>query len=52
VFVLGLVSGTQVLKQVGAPTMGLCLLLGLAVYGLGLAGARTDPEPEALAAAA
>jgi hypothetical protein len=52
VFVIGLVSDTQVLKQVGAPTMGVCLLLGLAVYGMGLAGARTDPEPEALAAAA
>ena len=52
VFVIGLVSDTQVLKQVGAPTMGVCLLLGLAVYGLGLAGARSDPAPETMAAPA
>jgi hypothetical protein len=52
VFVIGLVSGTQVLKQIGAPTMGVCLLIGLALYGLGLLGTRTDPAPEALAAAA
>ena len=52
VFVIGLVSDTQVLKQIGAPTMGVCLLIGLALYGFGLLGARTDPAPEALAAAA
>ena len=52
VFVVGLVSGTQVLKQVGAPTMGVCLLIGIGLYGLGLLGARTDPAREALAAAA
>jgi hypothetical protein len=52
VFVIGLVSNTQVLKQIGAPTMGVCLLLGLAVYGFGLVGARTDPAPEVLAAPA
>ena len=52
VFVIGLVSGTQVLKQIGAPTMGVCLLIGLALYGFGLLGTRTDPAPEALAAAA
>ena len=51
VFVIGLVPGTQVLKQIGAPTMGVCLLIGLALYG-GLVGTRTDPAPEALAAAA
>ena len=52
VFVIGLVSGTQVLKQIGAPTMGVLLLVGLALYGMGLVGTRTDPAPEALAAAA
>ena len=52
VFVIGLVAGTQVLKQIGAPTMGVCLLIGLALYGFGLLGTRTDPAPEALAAAA
>ena len=52
VFVIGLVSGTQVLKQVGAPTMGVCLLIGLALYGFGLLGTRADPAPEAIAAAA
>lgn len=52
VFVIGLVSGTQVLKQIGAPTMGVCLLIGLALYGFGLLETRTDPAPEALAAAA
>jgi hypothetical protein len=29
-----------------------CLLIGIALYGFGLLGARTDPAPEALAAAA
>lgn len=48
VFVIGLVSGTQVLKQLGAPTMGILLLVGLAVYGRGLLVSRTDPAPETL----
>jgi hypothetical protein len=52
VFVIGLVSGTQVLKQVGAPTMGVCLLLGIAIYGAALFAARTEPAPEALTATA
>lgn len=30
VFMIGLVSNTQVLKQIGAPLMGVCLLLSLA----------------------
>jgi hypothetical protein len=55
VFVIGLASGTQLAKQVGAPTMGVCLLLGLALYGSGLLATRTDPAPasvEGVAAAA
>jgi hypothetical protein len=48
VFVIGLVTGTQVAKQIGAPTMGVCLLLGLAMYAAGLLATRTDPEPETL----
>jgi hypothetical protein len=51
VFVIGLVTGTQVAKQIGAPTMGVCLLLGLALYAAGLVGTRTDTAPDALAAA-
>jgi hypothetical protein len=49
VFVVGLVTGTEVLKQVGAPTMGVCLLLGLLVFGTGLWRTRRDPAPEAFA---
>ena len=30
VFVVGLIGGTVILKEIGAPTMGVCLLLGLA----------------------
>lgn len=52
VFVIGLVTGTQVAKQVGAPTMGVCLLLGLALYGAGLLATRTDAAPDALEAVA
>jgi hypothetical protein len=52
VFVFGLVSSTQVAKQIGAPTMGVCLLLGIALYGAALLAARTEPAPEALAVAA
>jgi hypothetical protein len=52
VFVVGLVADVQVLKQIGAPTMGVCLLLGIAVYGAALLAARDEPAPEGLAAAA
>jgi hypothetical protein len=52
VFVIGLVSGTTIAKQIGAPTMGVFLLAGIAVYGLGLLAARAEPAPEALAATA
>ncbi|HEY3336766.1 MAG TPA: hypothetical protein VGK16_16175 [Candidatus Limnocylindrales bacterium] len=51
VFVIGLVTGTQVAKQIGAPTMGVCLLLGLALYGSGLVATRTNPAPEAIVTA-
>jgi hypothetical protein len=52
VFVIGLVTSTQVAKQVGAPTMGVCLLLGLVLYGGGLLATRTDAAPEGLLAPA
>jgi hypothetical protein len=52
VFVVGLVSNTVVLKQIGAPTMGVCLLVGLAVFAYGLWSERTTAAPEGIAAAA
>jgi hypothetical protein len=52
VFVVGLATGTQVLKQVGAPTMGVCLLVGLALFaGAILADRSAAPAEEAVATA-
>lgn len=51
VFVVGLIGGTVILKEIGAPLMGACLLLGLAVFGRGLWSTRRDPAPDAFAAA-
>ncbi|HEX5828641.1 MAG TPA: hypothetical protein VFY23_14035 [Candidatus Limnocylindrales bacterium] len=52
VFVIGLVADVVVLKQIGAPVMGACLLLGIALYGAALLAARAEPAPDALAAPA
>ena len=52
VFVMGLVSRTVILKEIGAPTMGVCLLVGLAVFAYGLLSERRDAAPEAMAAPA
>lgn len=51
VFVIGLVAQVEVLKAVGAPVMGLSLLLGLAVFAMGLLATRRDPAPAELDAA-
>jgi hypothetical protein len=51
-FVIGLATGTQVLKQIGAPTMGVCLLIGLAMFALALLPAREPSEAGAAGAAA
>ena len=50
VFVVGLLTGTEIAKQIGAPVMGLSLLLGLAVFAMGLVATRRDPAPAELAA--
>ena len=50
VFALGLMTDTVIAKQVGAPVMGVSLLLGLALFAMGLLATRQDPAPEALAA--
>jgi hypothetical protein len=52
VFVVGLVSNTVILKEIGAPTMGVCLLVGLAVFAYGLVRERGAVVPEVLAAPA
>jgi hypothetical protein len=49
VFVAGLLTDTAILKQTGAPVMGVSLLLGLAVFGMGLYASRRDPAPGGLA---
>ena len=49
VFVVGLMTDTAIAKQVGAPVMGVSLLLGLAVFATGLLASRLDPAPEGLA---
>jgi hypothetical protein len=51
-FLLGLITKTVILKQMGAPTMGVCLLVGLTVFAWGLWSERTTAAPEAIAAAA
>jgi len=45
-FAAGLVSGIVILKQIGAPLMGLFLLHNLAVYARALLATRRDPDPE------
>lgn len=52
VFVVGLATNTQVLKQVGAPTMGGCLLVGLAVFAVALLPVRQESRADASGAAA
>ena len=52
VFVVGLATNTAALKQVGAPTMGICLLVGLAVYALALLPAREGSRADTAGAAA
>jgi hypothetical protein len=49
VFVAGLLTDTVILKQTGAPLMGVSLLLGLAVFAMGLLASRRDPAPDGLA---
>ena len=51
-FVIGLVTSVEVLKMIGAPVMGVSLLLGLAVFAMGLLSTRREQAPEVLAAAA
>jgi hypothetical protein len=50
VFVVGLVAENEMLKAIGAPVMGLSLLLGLAVFAMGVIATRLDPPPTALEA--
>ena len=45
VFVAGLITGTELLKQIGAPVMGVSLLVGLTVFAGGLLATRLDPAP-------
>lgn len=52
VFVVGLVTETVILKEIGAPFMGVCLLVGLAGFARALMAERTAPSPEAVASAA
>ncbi len=52
VFVIGLVTSIEALKMIGAPVMGVSLLIGLAVFATGLVATRREPAPEVLAAAA
>ncbi len=52
VFVVGLATNTQVLKQVGAPTMGVCLLIGLAVFAVALLPVRQESRADASGAPA
>lgn len=52
VFVVGLVGELEPLKMIGAPVMGVSLLLGLAVFAMGLVATRRDPAPEELDPAA
>jgi len=52
VFVVGLITGTELLKQIGAPLMGLGLLVALADFGAGLWASRVDAPPDALAGGA
>ncbi len=51
VFVVGLIAANETLKEIGAPVMGLSLLLGLAVFAMGLVATRRDPAPAEFAAA-
>jgi hypothetical protein len=49
VFVIGLITAIEALKVIGAPVMGVSLLLGLGVYAMGLLATRRDPAPAELA---
>ena len=51
-FVVGLATNTVVLKQVGAPTMGVCLLIGLAAFALAILPVRERSEADAAGAMA
>jgi hypothetical protein len=51
VFVIGLASATEPLKMVGAPVMGVGLLIGMAAMAPGLLASWSLPEREAAAAA-
>jgi hypothetical protein len=51
VFAVGLVTRTGMVKQIGAPAVGGCLLVGLAVLAARLYAGLRSPAPEALAAA-
>lgn len=51
-FVVGLATDTVVLKQVGAPTMGVCLLIGLAAFALAILPVRERSEADAAGAMA
>jgi hypothetical protein len=51
VFVIGLVTSVEALKMIGAPVMGASLLIGLAVFAMGLLATRPDPAPDALTGA-
>jgi len=55
VFVIGLIANSAELKRIGAPVMGLAILIGLAVaaarlWRLDAADAEASPSPAAAAA--
>jgi hypothetical protein len=50
-FVVGLAAEIEPLKMVGAPVMGVCLLIGMALFALGLLGERGATAPAEPAAA-
>ena len=52
IFVIGLLADTTVIKRIGAPTMGIGLLIGLASFGLALAQDRPDTRTVVSAAPA
>ena len=52
IFVVGLAAAAPVLKEIGAPVMGVCILLGLAMLAIGLWRGLRDPLPVELQAPA
>ena len=49
IFIVGLVAGIALIKEIGAPLMGVSLLLGLATIGSRLwSGEALMPEPAAV----